>query len=106
MGAKYDLNENIHLLGDVAKGNAPATINIPGTRRFYSRSDLSVHHRTDGDKTFTKSWLSDRPTVRRCRGQTHQSGKLKFEMGKFIKSVTWTRFSGACYQTSGNSAFP
>jgi len=25
MGAKYDLNENIHLLGYAAKGNAPAT---------------------------------------------------------------------------------
>jgi hypothetical protein len=55
MGAKYDLNENIHLLD------------------------------TDGDKTFTKSWLSDSPTVRRCRGKTHQSAKLKFEMGKIHK---------------------
>jgi hypothetical protein len=60
-------------------------ISTLGTRRFYSRFDLSVHHRTDGDKTFTKSWLSDRPTVRRCRGQTHQSEKLKFEMGKINK---------------------
>jgi hypothetical protein len=60
-------------------------INTLGTRRFYSRSDLSVHHHTDGDKTFTKSCLSDRPTVRRCRGQTHQSEKLKFEMGKIHK---------------------
>lgn len=85
MGAKYDLNENIHLLGYAAKGNAPATNQHSGTRRFYSRSDLSVYHHTDGDKTFTKSWLSDRPTVRRCRGQTHQSEKLKFEMGKIHK---------------------
>jgi hypothetical protein len=85
MGAKYDLNENIHLLGYAAKGNARLQLSTLGTRRFYSRSDLSVHHHTDGDKTFTKSWLSDSPTVRRCRGKTHQSAKLKFEMGKIHK---------------------